>query len=229
MNKESVIEASEEIEGIEGILNIKYYLYLFIKRIVDIFCSLIGMVFLIPLTIFIKIAFLLTGDRESIFYFQERIGKNGKAFKLFKYRTMILNADEVLNKMLEENKEMAKEYKKYKKLDNDPRVTKVGNILRKLSLDEFPQFINILVGDMSLVGPRPYLFREKKDMGKHFDNIIQAKPGLTGYWQVNGRSNTDFKERLLLDEEYIKIRGLFLDLKIVFMTFIQILKRDGAK
>ena len=148
---------------------------------------------------------------------------------MFKFRTMVPNADEELKRMLRKNKKIKEEYSKYKKLENDPRITKIGKLLRKFSLDEFPQFINIFIGNMSLVGPRPYLFREKKDMGKYFNIIKQAKPGLTGYWQVNGRNNTDFNDRLLLDAEYLKIRGLRLDLKIIFMTFYKVLSRDGAK
>jgi len=226
MNNENIMIKNDEIETAR---TLKINMYLFLKRCADIFCSLFGMLVLIPLTIFVKIAYMISGDFNSIFFTQERIGKNGKSFKLYKYRTMVTNADELLQKMLKEDKKIAKEYKKYKKLEKDPRITKIGTLLRKFSLDEFPQFINIFIGDMSLVGPRPYLFREKKDMGKYFDIIIQAKPGLTGYWQVNGRNNTDFKDRLLLDEEYIKIKGLRLDIKIFFMTFSKVLKRDGAK
>lgn len=226
MNNENVINTSNEISRA---LNLKFNIYIVIKRIIDIIGSIFGILFLIPLTIFVKICYIISGDFNSIFFIQERIGKNGKPFKLFKYRTMVLNADRLLEKLMKEDKEIAKEYKKYKKLENDPRVTKIGKLLRKFSLDEFPQFINIFLGDMSLVGPRPYLYREKKDMGKYFDIIKQVKPGLTGYWQVNGRNNTDFKDRLLLDEEYMKIRGLFVDLKIFFKTFSKVLKRDGAK
>lgn len=226
MNKEGLIVDNKEFVNV---YKLKFNIYLCLKRIVDIVCSIFGMIFLIPLTIFVKIVSIISGDFNSIFFTQERIGKDGKPFKLYKYRTMVPNADKILKKILKENKEMAEEYDKYKKLENDPRITKVGNLLRKFSLDEFPQFINIFKGDMSLVGPRPYLYREKKDMGKYFNIIKQAKPGLTGYWQVNGRNNTDFKDRLLLDEEYMKIRGLKLDLKIFFMTFAKVLKRDGAK
>ena len=226
MNKDGVIVNSKEIVNA---YDLKFNIYLGLKRIADIVCSLFGMLFLIPLTIFVKVASIISGDFNSIFFTQERIGKDGKPFKLYKYRTMVPNADKILKKLLKENKEIAEEYNKYKKLEKDPRITKVGDILRKFSLDEFPQFINIFKGDMSLVGPRPYLYREKKDMGKYFNIIKLAKPGLTGYWQVNGRNNTDFKDRLLLDEEYIKIRGLRLDIKIFFMTFSKVLKRDGAK
>jgi undecaprenyl-phosphate galactose phosphotransferase len=226
MNKDGIITDNKELINI---YKLKFNIYMGVKRFVDIICSIFGMLFLIPLTIFVKIASVMTGDFNSIFFMQERIGKDGVPFKLYKYRTMVPNADKILKKLMKENNQLAEEYNKYKKLENDPRITKVGNLLRKFSLDEFPQFINIFKGDMSLVGPRPYLYREKKDMGKYFNIIKQAKPGLTGYWQVNGRNNTDFKERLLLDEEYMKIRGLSLDLKIFFMTFAKVLKRDGAK
>lgn len=214
---------------IEKAIDIKINIYIFLKRITDIVCSVVGIICLIPLTIFVKIAYMLSGDFHPIFFVQERIGKNGKPFKMLKYRTMIPNADKLLKKILKEDKKIAEEYNKYKKLEKDPRITKVGDLLRKFSLDEFPQFINIFLGSMSLVGPRPYLYREKKDMGKYFDIIKQVKPGLTGYWQTNGRNNTDFKDRLLLDEEYIKIRGICLDVKIVFKTFSKVLSRDGAK
>ena len=141
---------------------------------------------------------MLTGDFHSIFYRQKRIGKNGKEFIMYKYRSMIVNADEKLKEVLKDKK-LADEYKNNKKLENDPRITKVGKLIRLLSLDEFPQFINIFIGDMSLIGNRPYLPRERKDMGDYYIDIIKTKPGLTGYWQVNGRSNLSFKKRLELE------------------------------
>lgn len=226
MNEENIISKNEEVENV---ITLKIDTYLCIKRIIDIIVSIFAFIFLIPLILIVKISYMLSGDFHSIFFNQERIGKDGKAFKMYKLRTMVPNADELLKKLLKENKEMNNEYKKYKKLENDPRITKIGKLLRKFSLDEFPQFINIFIGNMTLVGPRPYLFREKKDMGKYFKILTKVKPGLTGYWQVNGRSNTDFKDRLLLDEEYIKIRGLKLDIKIIFKTFTKVLSRDGAK
>lgn len=226
MNNENVITGNKDLENV---VTLKFNVYLFIKRVTDILISILGILVLIPLTLIVKILYMLSGDFHSILFNQERIGKNGKPFKMFKFRTMVPNADEELKRMLRKNKKIKEEYSKYKKLENDPRITKIGKLLRKFSLDEFPQFINIFIGNMSLVGPRPYLFREKKDMGKYFNIIKQAKPGLTGYWQVNGRNNTDFKDRLLLDAEYLKIRGLRLDLKIIFMTFYKVLSRDGAK
>ena len=122
-----------------------------------------------------------------------------------------------------------KKYKKYKKLKHDPRITKLGNILRKTSLDEFPQFVNILKGEMSLVGPRPYLYREKEDLGENYYNsITKVKPGITGYWQVNGRNDVDFEERAYMDTYYIERRGIVMDLKIILKTFLKIFKKEGA-
>ncbi len=204
-------------------------LYFLTKRVFDIFVGLIGVLFLIPLTVIIKIAYMITGDYESIFFKQARIGKNGKTIYIYKYRSMVPNADEVLFKLLKSNDELAKEYKKYKKLENDPRITKIGKFIRRTSIDEFPQFYNVLIGDMSIVGPRPYLHRELKDMGKHYNTIIACKPGITGYWQVNGRSETDFKTRLKMDEIYYNNRGLIFDFKLFIKTFETVLGKNGAK
>lgn len=202
-------------------------LYTFPKRICDIFFGLIGCIFLIPLYIGVKIAYLLSKDYAPIMFRQERIGQNGKPIYIYKFRSMVPNADEVLYKMLEENEAIRREYKRYKKLKNDPRITRVGNFLRATSIDEFPQFLNVLKGDMSLVGPRPYLFREKEDMGEYFDIIIKCKPGITGYWQVNGRSETDFGYRLVLDEYYYIHKSLIMDIKIVIKTIKQVIFKKG--
>ena len=206
----------------------KKYFYKFVKRTFDIICSLIGVVLLIPLTIIVKLCYIFTGDFKSIFYTQDRIGKNGKTIHIFKYRSMIPDADKKLNELLKDP-EKKKEHDKYKKLEKDPRITKVGRILRKTSLDEFPQFINILIGNMSVIGPRPYLPNEVKDMGEYYDDIINCKPGLTGLWQVSGRSNIAFKDRLILEQKYAKEYGLLLDIKIFFKTFIVVFQKDGAK
>jgi undecaprenyl-phosphate galactose phosphotransferase len=209
----------------------KKYFYRFIKRTFDILCSIIGVIFLIPLIILIKLAYIFTGDFKTIFYTQDRIGKNGKLIHIFKFRSMI-HSEEKKAKLMEEtlkDPKFKKEFEEYKKLENDPRVTKVGKILRKTSLDEFPQFLNILIGNMSLIGPRPYLPREKKDMGKYYDAIITVKPGLTGLWQVSGRANTTFKERLVLEKKYAEEYGFIMDIKIFFKTFVAVFKKNGAK
>lgn len=224
MNEHTYTEEAKE----QKYMSEKLY-YNIPKRIVDILGGVVGVILLIPITIIVKIAYILTGDFGPIFFKQERIGRNGKVINIYKFRSMVMNADEVLFKMLEENPEAAREYKRYKKLSDDPRVTKVGKFIRNFSVDEIPQFINVLKGDMSLVGPRPYLFREKQDMGEYYDVIIKCKPGVSGYWQVNGRSHTDFGYRLVLDEYYYNHRNLILDLKILIKTFAKVFKKDGAK
>ena len=198
------------------------------KRFIDIIGGIVGAICLIPLTIIIWIANLIAKDNGPIFYTQERIGKNGKTFKMYKYRSMVVGADEKLKEYLAENEEARKEYSEYKKLKNDPRVTKVGAFLRKTSLDEFPQFINILKGEMSLVGPRPYLPREKEDINGFFNYIMSCKPGLTGYWQVNGRSDVTFTDRLEMDMQYYYTHDLKLDMKLLKETVKNVVKKEGA-
>lgn len=199
-----------------------------LKRIMDIIGGFIGTLVLIPLTIMIYIANLIAKDKGPAFYKQKRIGKDGKVFLMYKYRSMVVDADKKLNKYLRENKEARKEYGKYKKLKDDPRITKVGTFIRKTSIDEFPQFINVLKGDMSLVGPRPYLRREKRDMGKHYKYIVSVKPGITGYWQVNGRSQTDFDERIRMDVAYVHDQTLWSDIKFIIKTVLNIFRKEGA-
>ena len=199
-----------------------------IKKFMDILGGGIGVLTLIPLTLIIWIANKIVKDNGPIFYTQERIGQNGKIFKMYKYRSMVVGADEKLEKYLEENEEDREEYKKYKKLKNDPRITKIGKILRKTSLDEFPQFINVLKGDMSLVGPRPYLPREKEEMNGFFNYITSCKPGITGLWQTTGRSNTTFTDRLTLDMSYYYNHSLKLEIKILLKTFMKVFEKEGA-
>ena len=200
----------------------------FIKRTVDFLGGIVGTILLVPITIAVFIGNKILKDNGPIFYTQERIGKNGKKFKMYKFRSMVLNADEKLEKYLSENEEARKEYKKYRKLKNDPRITKMGRLLRKTSLDEFPQFINIIKGDMSLVGPRPYLEKEKEEMNGFFKYITSMKPGLTGFWQVNGRNDVTFVDRLDMDMNYYYTRSLKLDAKILYKTVKKVVKREGA-
>ena len=218
MNSNANVLASEDITVF---FKVKRVIYLSLKRVFDILMSIIGLLLLIPIAIFIKIAYMLNGDFHSIFFVQERIGKNGKLFKFYKFRSMVPNADEILFRTLEIDKIMAEEYQKNKKLKNDPRITKVGRFIRKTSLDELPQFINVFLGDMSLIGNRPYLPREKNDMGTYYEDIIKTKPGLTGYWQVGGRSDTSFDTRLQMEKYYSSHAGFRLDTKIFFKTFKQ--------
>ena len=198
------------------------------KRGIDIVGGIAGTLFLIPLTAILFVANLISNDNGPLFYTQKRIGKNGKVFKMYKFRSMCVGADEKLKKYLEENEEARKEYKKYKKLKHDPRVTKIGEFIRKTSIDEFPQFINILKGDMSLVGPRPYLEREKEEMTYYYKYIVSCRPGLTGYWQIAGRSNVAFEDRLHMDMDYYRKHTLKADLKILKKTVEKCVKKEGA-
>ena len=142
---------------------------------------------------------------------------------------MIKDADAALEKLLNEDQAAKEEYEKYKKLKHDPRITKVGSFIRRYSIDEVLQFFNVLKGDLSLVGPRPYLWREKEAMGDGYDLIITCKPGVSGYWQVNGRSNTDFTERLVMEKYYCQNKNTLMDLGILFKTFYKVIKKDGAE
>ena len=223
MNESITVEEAVTKENIK-----KNYAYLFVKRLFDIVCGLLGIVILLPISIIVKISYMLTGDFHSIFLCQKRIGQNGKEFNFYKYRSMVVNADEVLKELLKDPK-LNKEYKVNKKLANDPRITKMGKVLRKASLDELPQFINVLIGNMAMIGNRPYLPREKEDMGKYFNEIVKTKPGITGYWQVSGRNDVSFKQRLKLESYYSNHQSLKLDIKIFIKTFSVVLKKKGAK
>lgn len=207
-------------------MEIKKKIYKIFKRIADILGALFGCIILIPLTIGIFIANVISKDNGPIFYVQKRIGKNGKKFKMIKYRSMVVNADQKLRRYLLDNPEANEEFVKYRKLKEDPRITPIGDFIRKTSLDEFPQFINVLKGDMSLVGPRPYLPREKRAMGKAYKEIIKVKPGLTGPWQVAGRSEISLNERLKMDVKYVENENLKNDTKYLFKTIFKMLKKD---
>lgn len=204
-------------------INVTNSIYLSVKRVFDVLISLIFLIALSPLFLIIILAIRMDSKGKAI-YTQTRIGQNGKTFKLYKFRSMIVNADKVLFELLENNPEMKMEYDIHKKLKNDPRVTKVGKIIRKLSMDELPQLINVLNGDMSLIGNRPYLEREIKDMGRYYDEIIKTKPGITGYWQVNGRSKTTFRARCKMEADYSKRASLKLDMQIFLKTFKVLIK-----
>ena len=203
------------------------YMYSITKRFFDIIISIIGIIILIPMTIIIKILYILTADFNSIFYTQKRVGKNEKIFKIIKFRTMIPNADKILEEMLKD-KNIKKEYEYAYKLKNDPRITKIGKILRILSIDEFPQFINVLIGDMSIVGPRPVIVKELKMYGKNKKLLLSVKPGLTGNWVIHGRNDLKYKQRIKYEIEYIKNKNILLDTRILFKTITYVIRRKGA-
>lgn len=202
--------------------------YVVTKRIIDVIGAIVGSIILIPLVIGIAVAKVILKDKGSIIYTQNRIGKDGKIFKMYKFRSMVVGADEILEEYLAENEEAREEYKINKKLKDDPRVTKIGKFIRKTSIDEFPQFINVLKGEMSLVGPRPYLQREREDIGDYYPYIVATKPGITGLWQVSGRNELTFDERLEIDKEYYEKKNTKMDLKILIKTALKVFDREGA-
>lgn len=202
--------------------------YSFFKRAFDIVASSTALVLLSPVFIATSIA-IKKEDKGPAIFIQKRIGKDGKIFDLYKFRSMKENADKILFEMLQSDEEIAKEYDMYKKLKNDPRVTSVGKFIRRTSIDELPQLINIFKGEMSIVGPRPYLLREKEYMGEAYNSIIESKPGLTGLWQVSGRASTTFEERLEYDKQYVESKGAFYDMGILFKTISSVAKGDGAE
>lgn len=203
-------------------------IYNIVKRGIDIVAAIVGLIFLCPIMLVVFIANKLSKDNGPMFFMQKRIGENGKPFRLYKFRTMVVDADKILMKKLKDDKDFREKYLSYRKVENDERITKIGKFLRSTSLDEFPQFINVLKGDMSLVGPRPYLYREKKWMEDYYEYIVKCKPGITGLWQVSGRNKNTFKERLILDVEYYNNRNLLYDTKILFKTFLSVFKKEGA-
>ena len=199
-----------------------------LKRSFDLLLSLLMLPFLLP--IMGLIAFFIKLDSPgSVLFVQERLGRNGNVFRCYKFRTMYENSDELLRDFLEDNPELKTEWDRYKKLKGyDPRVTKIGKFLRKTSLDELPQIFNVLKGDMSLVGPRPYLPREKEDMEGYIDTILMTRPGITGLWQISGRNELTFEDRLKLDTWYVLNWSLWLDVVILFKTIKVVFKREGA-
>lgn len=199
--------------------------YDIVKRIIDIIIGSIGLIICLPIFIIIGIIIKLD-SKGPIFFKHKRIGKHGNKLEIYKFRTMIDNAEEAMKYFTEEQK---KEFKENFKLENDPRVTRIGKILRKTSLDELPQIINILKGEMSIIGPRPIVETELEKYGKDKEKFLSVAPGLTGNWAANGRSDVSYEERIALELDYIENRSLMLDLKIFFKTIGSVLKGRGAR
>lgn len=199
-------------------------IYLILKRMFDFISSLIGLIIFLPILIIIAVAIKLDAKGPIVFG-HIRIGKNGQEIKVYKFRSMVQNAQEVFNNFTPEQKA---EFNKNFKLENDPRITRVGSFLRKTSLDELPQLWNIIKGDMSVVGPRPIVKKEIIKYGDSFRKVFSVKPGLTGYWQANGRSDTTYDERVDMDLYYVNNRSLGLDFKILIQTFVSVIKKEGA-
>lgn len=204
-------------------------LYLTVKRIFDFLVGLFGTLLLLPVSLIIKLALICTNDRGPLFFKQRRIGQCGQEIYIYKFRSMVFGAEDILKDLMSKDPKIKKEYEKNKKLANDPRVTKVGKIIRVTCIDEMPQFLNLLKGDMSLIGPRPYLPSEIKEIGSSFKKIISVKPGITGLWQVSDKSDMSFKRRQKIDRKYADNQSLALDVKIFFRTFMTVICRKGTK
>ena len=198
--------------------------YIKIKRVIDVILASIALILLSPVFAIIAIAIKID-SKGPVFFAHKRIGKNGNIIKLYKFRSMVINAEELIKSF---TPEQTKEYKANYKLTNDPRITKVGKFLRKTSLDELPQLINIINGDLSIIGPRPVVADELEKYGVNKDKFLSVTPGLTGYWAANGRSNTTYEQRMEMELYYIDNLSLKMDIKVFFKTILSVLKKEGA-
>lgn len=223
--RDDVITKRELLEQrLDGKLLNKKSAYLYFKRAGDIFISSIGLIFLMP--VFLIVALLIKIDSKGAVIFKhKRIGKNGKEIYIYKFRTMVSNAEDLINSF---TKEQMQEFKENYKLTNDTRITRMGHILRNTSLDELPQIINILKGDLSIIGPRPVVSDELEKYGPNKSKFLSVVPGLTGYWQANGRSNTTYEERMQMEMYYVDNLSFKLDMKVFIKTFSAVIKRTGA-
>lgn len=217
------LQTNAEVEIVDRYeRDISYYM---IKRTIDIIGSLCGIILLCPVMLITAIAIKMD-SKGSIIFAHKRLGHNGRIIKVYKFRTMVTNAQELLEKLTPEQK---KEFQKNFKLENDPRITHIGNFLRKSSIDELPQLFNILIGNMTIVGPRPIVPKEIAKYGQYDSKFLSVKPGLTGLWQVSGRSNTTYEERVQLDMKYIDNRSILGDIAIILKTFGVVFKKVGSR
>ena len=224
MNSEVIELASDTTT----LMKIRRKVYFFIKRTFDLITSIIGLICILPLVIIVKIMYVCTGDFKSVFYTHTRVGKNGKEFQMYKFRTMVPNAKEMLEEMLKDPK-YKKEWEENQKIENDPRITKAGKILRKTSLDELPQMLNIVLNDMSLIGPRPLVPGELDAHKGNHEIYEKMKPGVTSWWASHGRSATTYKKRLELEYYYVQNCSLLLDIKCIIATIGAVISKTGAK
>lgn len=200
-------------------------LFDFVKRCIDIIFALA--VIILFSWLFLLVAIIIKIDTKgTVFFAHKRVGKKGKQIKILKFRTMVPNAEDMIKDFSPEQME---EYKRNFKLEKDHRITKVGGFLRKTSLDEFPQFLNLLKGDLTLIGPRPVLEEETQLYGEHRDLLLKVKPGITGIWAANGRSHIDYQQRIDMELYYICKRSFLLDIKLFFKTIVSVFKQEGAK
>lgn len=202
-------------------------MYLLFKRLFDILFGVCGLVLLLPVCAILKIVLLFTGDRGKLLYQQERVGKDGRIIKIYKFRSMVVDSQEQLEELLKDE-HYRREWEETQKIEDDPRITKIGHYLRKTSLDELPQLLNVIKGDMSLVGPRPLVPGELQLHGGS-PLYWQVKPGITGWWACHGRSDINYKERLEMEYYYVNNCSLKLDIICIYKTVIAVLEQKGAK
>ncbi|WP_288222131.1 sugar transferase [uncultured Clostridium sp.] len=198
-------------------------MYNFSKRLVDLLGATIGLIVLSPVLLIVSILIRLE-SKGPIIFSQKRVGINGKEFNMYKFRSMVVNAEELKAKLVEKNEMSGPMFK----IKDDPRITRVGKLIRKTSIDEVPQLFNVLRGEMSLVGPRPSLPNEVKEFESWMLKRLEVKPGLTCYWQVMGRNNIDFENWMKLDVKYVNERSFFLDIKLIFKTFFVLFGDENA-
>jgi exopolysaccharide production protein ExoY len=198
-----------------------------VKRTLDVAGAVLGILFLSPLLLVVATLVKLT-DGGSIFYGHKRVGRYGREFRCWKFRTMVQNGDEVLERHLADNPEARQEWLATRKLQDDPRVTRVGGVLRKLSLDELPQLLNIVTGEMSIVGPRPVVSDELRYYGSHAHCYLRARPGLTGLWQVSGRNDVSYDARVAFDRQYVENWTFVSDLSIIARTIPAVCLSRGS-
>jgi len=199
-----------------------------VKRAFDIVGALVFFAFFGPLYLMVALGVLVSMGRP-VHYWQNRLGANGQRFRFYKFRSMVHNSDEVLVEHLSRNDMARTEWDTFQKLQKDPRITPIGQIIRKLSMDELPQFWNVLKGDMSLVGPRPCMERQKSLYGKNWGHYCAMRPGITGLWQVSGRNRLSYARRVELDAEYVANWSLWLDIKILMKTLVIVVTGDGSQ
>ncbi len=207
-------------------LKSKYRLWA--KKVSDLSMSVIVFPLLVPVLVYIAYKIRKEEPESSILFKQERLGQDGKVFVCYKFRTMFEESDDKLQTYLHEHPEEVEFYKTYHKYQNDPRITKIGDTLRRTSLDELPQIFNVFKNEMSFIGPRPYMLNEKEKIGKNVNTVLAVKPGITGLWQVSGRSEVDFHSRVALDVWYVRNWNLWMDLVILLKTVKTVLVREGA-
>lgn len=227
LNKVNYVPKKQQVYNSTTKEIVMFNIYLFLKRTIDVTGAVVGLILTSPFFVLVSLLYLFGENKGPVIFKQTRIGENGKEFHIYKFRSMVVNAEE----KLKANRILYKKYveNSYKlEPEEDPRITKTGRFLRKTSLDELPQLINVLKGDMSLVGPRPVVQEELKEYQDKVSDFLSVKPGVTGYWQVSGRSEVLYPERVDVELFYVYNQSLILDFKILFKTVSVVVLKKGA-